>query len=261
LGPTPDGADPYLAARIASRILNLPLSETAAPMMAASGGAGGPMTQSLAPQLTLPGSPLPLFNMPASTFHATLAGGNPAPMQNLGSNTAQWNAAQLPSTAQMPSTAQVPPAALPSQYVAGVANSPGVVLDKCNLNSSQFSVGELLPCTWNTLQGIMYDLKNWSSLPSTSAGGKFGYVFGRDDRLFYLIVVIVLCVVLFMILKGLLGKPHTATSTVQQQPVYYTYPQQYAYAQPAPTGYAYPQQYAYTQPPAGLAQPQYMTSQ
>lgn len=107
----------------------------------------------------------------------------------------------------------------------GPAPSPGPY-DKpqCILDNPEFSVGEVFPCTVNTVRGIVYDFQHWKDIPRDSAGSKLSYVFGRDDRAFYLVIIIVLILLLILILKMLLGggkkKQHTASTQYIPVPYY-----------------------------------------
>ena len=82
---------------------------------------------------------------------------------------------------------------------------------KCELDNSQFSVGEVAPCTWNTLRGITYDFQHWNQLPRNSTSSKLGYVFGRDDRPFYLMILAVVFILVLFILRFLFGRKKTST--------------------------------------------------
>ena len=72
---------------------------------------------------------------------------------------------------------------------------------ECLVNDSKFGLDEILPCTWNTVQGIVYDFNHWKQLPRTSSLSKLSYVLGRDDRLFYLTVLILFITVLYLFLR------------------------------------------------------------
>jgi len=86
------------------------------------------------------------------------------------------------------------------------APSPGPYdKSQCLLDNSKFNIGEVVPCTWNTLEGIVYDIQHWKQLPRDGTLNKLQYVFTRDDRIFYLIVVFITFVVVILILRMLLG--------------------------------------------------------
>jgi hypothetical protein len=104
-----------------------------------------------------------------------------------------------PSPSPSPSPTPPPPPPSPTP-----APSP---YDKpeCQVHDPQFSLKQVLPCSWNTLEGVMYDLQHWKDLPVTGTWSKIKYIFSRDDRLFYLGGILVTVLILVVVLKSLLG--------------------------------------------------------
>jgi len=107
-------------------------------------------------------------------------------------------------------TAPFPSVTGQEMYYSGDTPSPSVPspspYDKpeCVLDNPKFSLGEVLPCTWNTVEGIAYDIRHWSQLPKQSFLSKFAYVLGRDDRPFYLILMAVVIILTILILRAIL---------------------------------------------------------
>lgn len=103
--------------------------------------------------------------------------------------------------------------------VPAPAPSPNPYDDpKCELNNADFSLKEVLPCTLNSLKGIFYDFKHWKELPVSSTPSKLKYVFTRDDRIFYLVVVISAILLTIIMLKALFGSSKNKTEVIYAQP-------------------------------------------
>lgn len=124
--------------------------------------------------------------------------------------------------------------ASPSASPSVPAPSPGPYYrEQCLLDSSDFNLGEVLPCTWNTLEGITYDIRHWSQLPRDSTTGKLSYIFGRDDRPFYIVIVVVAAILVILLLRALFfrGGGGGRTNGAGSASYSYNYPYQ-MYAQP-----------------------------
>lgn len=108
-----------------------------------------------------------------------------------------WN--QKPLTASIePSSTATPsptPAPSPSPYED----------DKCLLNNTQFSVPGIPSCVWKTWEGVAYDMEHWGTLPPSDTWSKLGYVLGRNDRPFYLVVSVTMLLVVIMLLRVVFG--------------------------------------------------------
>ena len=77
----------------------------------------------------------------------------------------------------------------------GKTHTPSGAISTC----SPITLNQLIPCTWNTLRGVWYDLSHWSELP-VPTDKKWEYVFARDDRPFYLAVAVMALVVVLLVL-------------------------------------------------------------
>lgn len=138
-----------------------------------------------------------------------------------------------------PASAQPPPT-LPPVDVRDTVPSPSSPspYDKeaCLLNNSKFSLTEVLPCTWNTIEGIAYDMKHWKDLPKPSTASKLGYVLGRDDRPFYLVLAAVGVVVAILLVRSLFFRSKGSRPSEHHRVVttYTPYTPPAPYAQPCP---------------------------
>lgn len=79
----------------------------------------------------------------------------------------------------------------------------------------RYNLEHLMPCMKNAIRGIFYDLAYWDELPTDN---KLAWVFGRDDRMFYVatlvFILLVLYAVLQMIAKQLNLPPHILNQAI-----------------------------------------------
>jgi hypothetical protein len=77
---------------------------------------------------------------------------------------------------------------------------------------SPFRLSQLFPCMGNTLRGIMYDLACWDELPEKRS--KLAWVLTRDDRLYYLVALVIFLILLYygvkLIWKCAFPSPHSS---------------------------------------------------
>lgn len=89
----------------------------------------------------------------------------------------------------------------------GPAPSPGPYYkEQCILDDRKFHLTEVLPCTWNTVEGIVYDIRHWKQLPRDSTTSKLGYVLGRDDRPFYLAIAAFVVIAVVLLVRAMTKK-------------------------------------------------------
>lgn len=69
-------------------------------------------------------------------------------------------------------------------------HSPSLSHDEKDCSKLQFKT--VLPCTWNSFLGFIYDMRHFSQLPSHSSWGKLRFASTRDHRGFYLLFLILL---------------------------------------------------------------------
>jgi hypothetical protein len=63
----------------------------------------------------------------------------------------------------------------------------------------------LLPCIKNTLNGIHYDMKNWDNIKDSN---KIYYIFCRDDRWLYLLILFIIIYLFVTMYIYLFGSSH-----------------------------------------------------
>ncbi|HEY9815624.1 MAG TPA: hypothetical protein V6D20_07480, partial [Candidatus Obscuribacterales bacterium] len=83
----------------------------------------------------------------------------------------------------------------------------------CILDNPGFKLTEVPPCTWKAMEGIVDDFQHWDKLPKKGTGAKLGYVLGRNDRPFYLIMSVIGLLVLILTFKLLFSRGSRAPSS------------------------------------------------
>ena len=104
---------------------------------------------------------------------------------------------------------QSPPEAYTGSGSEAKTSGPVYSVPQAEPDCDEYTAQTMLPCIWNSLMGIGYDLKHWDELPPPSSPGKLSFVFMRDDRPFYMSLLVIAILLAVVFIQWLMGRNNT----------------------------------------------------